>query len=133
MSKCQCLQDDEQSDQNNTTEQFCGYQKDGIYYACSKSCGQCDDKDPKKCNNGCPTLNQPAKPSSDRTPKTKKKKPKKPDAPSAPKKTRWWIWPLVVLILLLVVGGVIFIVGSPSTPSAPNTSAPTVNVVRAPS
>ena len=122
MSKCQCLQDDEQSDPKNTTEQFCGYQKDGIYYACSKGCGQCSDKDPKKCNQGCPVLNQPAKPSSDRgsppSAVAKKKKPKKPDTPP---KTRWWIWPLILLVILIVMGGLIFIVGTPKT----NTSAPT--------
>lgn len=127
MGKCQCMQQTDQSDPTNTTEQFCGYTKGTATFACEKDCGECHDKDPKKCNHGCPTLKQPAKHDTDAGGTTKKpKKPKKPDAPAAAASTttRWWLWPLVLLVILLVVGGIIFIVGSPSsTTTTPNTSA----------
>ena len=136
--KCQCLQDDEQSDPANTTEQFCGYEKDGYTYGCtdSKGCGQCSDKDPKKCNNGCPVLNQPVKSSSDGTVKprgdrpSKKSDSKKDSKPSkksdstvvstvhhhhtTKKKTNWWLWIIISVVVLLIVGGAIAIIGNSS-------------------
>lgn len=117
--KCQCLQDDEQSDPANKTEQFCGYEKDGFTYGCTdkKGCGQCSDKDTKKCNNGCPVLNQPAKPSSDGTVKPRGDKPsKKSDTTTTVhhhKKTNWWLWILIAVFVLIIIGA-IAIIGSPS-------------------
>ena len=132
--KCQCLQDDEQSDPANKTEQFCGYEKDGFTYGCTdkKGCGQCQaasgragskGSDTKKCNNGCPVLNQPAKPSSDGTVKprgdTKKDSTKKDSTTvhhhhhHTTKKENWWLWILIAVGVLIIIGA-IAIIGSPS-------------------
>jgi hypothetical protein len=114
-SSCQCLQDDEQSDPTHTTEQFCGYRKSGVTYACSKAgaCGnQCTDS--KKCNNGCPVLNQPAAKQSDSGQVVaKKKKPKKPSKPSSTDSksstSKWWLWPLVTVVSVLLVSILVFL------------------------
>ena len=92
--KCQCLQDDEQSDPLHTTEQFCGTRDEsGALFGCPdpKGCGQCNDPDTKKCNNGCPVLNTPAQP---HTPTPSKKKP--------PTKSFPWVWVGIGMGLLLI-------------------------------
>ena len=103
--KCQCLADDEQSDPSNKTEQFCGTQDEGFSTGCpdSKGCGQCSDKDPKKCSSdGCPVLNVPA-PKQHLLPKrTDKKKKKKLDVVWWKK---WWVW--VIVFILLIIAAVV--------------------------
>jgi hypothetical protein len=112
--KCQCLPDDDQSDPTNITEQMCGFQKDGVTYGCtdSKGCGQCSDPDTRKCNNGCPVLNQPYV-----KPGTKPVVAKKKHHHTAPKKkpTRWWLWGLLGFLALVVIIGIIVLVRSSSS------------------
>lgn len=117
--KCECLQSDEQSDPTRTTEQFCGYQKDGFEYGCpdNKGCGQCTDKDPKKCNHGCPVLNQPASKTPPSAPPAKPaKKPAKKHHSTTPKKksTNWWLYGGIIIAFLILIG-IVFIVGNPSS------------------
>lgn len=125
--KCECLQSDEQSDPTRTTEQFCGYQKDGFEYGCpdNKGCGQCTDKDPKKCNHGCPVLNQPASKTPPSAPPAKPaKKPAKKHHSTTPKKksTNWWLYGGIIIAFLILIG-IVFIVGNPSS-SSNGTSVP---------
>ena len=113
--KCQCLQDDEQSDPLHTTEQFCGTRDEtGALFGCPdpKGCGQCNDPDTKKCNNGCPVLNTPAQPHTNSTPTPSKKKP--------PTKSFPWLWIGIgggVLVLFIVIVIMIMMSRKANTPS----------------